>query len=90
MLYIGPYDFSIAMGHPGEYDHPDVIKPMRRILEICKECRVPFGTTASGVDSARYWIQHGAQFFETSDELGFISAGARTLVSDYRKLLPRR
>ena len=78
MVYVGPYDFSISMGHPGEYDHPDVLKPMRRILEICRAHRVAFGTTASGLESARRWIKLGAQFFETSDEMSFIAAGART------------
>jgi len=24
MVYVGPYDFSIAMGHPGDWDHPQV------------------------------------------------------------------
>ncbi len=88
MLYVGPYDFSIAMGHPGEYNHPGVLKPMRRILEICRKYGVPFGTTASGIDSARDWIKRGAQFFETTDELGLILSGARELVGQYRKLLP--
>src|SRR5579872_31381 len=23
MVYVGPYDFSISMGHPGDYSHPD-------------------------------------------------------------------
>ena len=90
MLYVGPYDFSIAMGHPGDYDHPAVLKPMRRILEICRRSGVPFGTTAAGIDSARYWIKHGAQFFEATDELSLIAAGARELVGQYRKLLPAR
>ena len=24
MVYVGPYDFSISVGYPGEYDHPEV------------------------------------------------------------------
>lgn len=90
MLYVGPYDFSISVGRPGEYDHPDVLKPMKRILEICKAHKVPFGTTASGVESARYWIKHGAQFFEAIDELSLIATGARELVSQYRHMNGRQ
>ncbi len=87
MVYVGPGDFSIEMGHPGEYDHPDVKGPMEEILALCKRHNVPFGTTASGAEAAGRWIKNGAQFFETADELSFILQGATQLVRDYRKLM---
>ncbi len=39
MIYVGPYDFSIAMGYPGEYDHPRVKKAMGEILDLCRKRR---------------------------------------------------
>jgi 2-keto-3-deoxy-L-rhamnonate aldolase RhmA len=88
MVYVGPYDFSIAMGHPGDYGHPDVLKAMNRILEICMAHNIPFGTTAGNLDGAAYWIKRGVQFFEAVDELSLIAAGARELVDQYRKVSP--
>jgi 2-keto-3-deoxy-L-rhamnonate aldolase RhmA len=88
MVYVGPYDFSVSMGHAGDYNHPDVLKSMNRILEICKAHKVPFGTTASDLNGAAYWIKRGAQFFEAIDELSLIAAGARELVAQYRRLSP--
>lgn len=88
MLYVGPYDFSLSMGHPGDYSHPDVLEPMNRILEICKAHKVPFGTTAANMEGAAYWIDRGAQFFEAVDELSLIAAGSRELVAQYRKISP--
>lgn len=85
MVYVGPYDFSIAMGHPGEYDHPQVEKPMRKILELCKKHQVPFGTTASSPKTAASWIAAGCQFFEVVDELALIEAGAKHTISAYRQ-----
>ena len=41
-----PGDFSIELGHPGNYDHADVAGPMLEILALCKKHRIPFGTTA--------------------------------------------
>ncbi len=84
MVYVGPGDFSIEMGHPGDYDHPDVEGPMNQILEICKSNNVPFGTTASGPEAARDWIGRGARFFEAIDELTLIYEGASKLVREYR------
>ena len=86
MVYVGPGDFSIAMGHPGDYDHQDVAGPMREILQICRAHEVPFGTTASGLESAKQWIQAGARFFETVDEICLLYDGATKIVRDYREL----
>ena len=85
MVYVGPYDFSIAMGHPGEYDHPQVAKPMRKILDLCKKHQIPFGTTASSPKAAAGWIAAGCQFFEVVDELSLIEAGAQQTISAYRQ-----
>lgn len=85
MVYVGPGDFSIEMGRPGQYDHPDVARPMHEILSICKKYRIPFGTTASGAAAAKKWVRRGAQFFETIDELQLIVDGARRVVGEYRK-----
>ena len=85
MVYVGPGDFSIAMGHPGKYDHPDVIGPMQEMLAICQKHGVPFGTTTSSAQAARKWVEHGAQFFETIDELTLIFEGASKLVADYHE-----
>jgi 2-dehydro-3-deoxyglucarate aldolase/4-hydroxy-2-oxoheptanedioate aldolase len=85
MVYVGPGDFSIAMGRPGEYDHPDVTRPMEQILEICRKHQVPFGTTAPSAEAAGRWIAKGARFFEAVDELMLIFEGASKLVRDYRR-----
>ncbi len=84
MLYVGPYDFSISMGQPGNSDHPDVKKPMRQILQLCKQYKVPFGTTASGPKMGLEWIRLGCQFFELDDELSLIANGAAEVVGKYR------
>ncbi len=85
MVYVGPGDFSIEMGHPGDYDHPAVTGPMGEILEICKKHGVYFGTTASNASAAQEWVGRGAQFFETADELAFIHEAASNLVKEYRQ-----
>jgi 4-hydroxy-2-oxoheptanedioate aldolase len=84
MVYVGPYDFSIAMDRPGEYDHPDVRQPMEEILALCKQHGVPFGTTASDPNAARRWMDAGCQFFEAVDELALLAEGATRAVAAYR------
>ena len=84
MVYCGPGDSSIELGHPGDYDHPDVLGPMENVLELCKKYGVAWGTTPSGGESAGNWVRKGASFFETESEVGFIRMGAAATIKDYR------
>lgn len=83
IVYVGPYDFSISMGHPGDYDHPDVAGPMMEILELCKRHGKPFGATPTGPGSAPKWMAAGAQVFYPVDELALVDAGARKTVAEF-------
>ena len=87
MVYVGPGDFSVEMGRPGDWDHPDVAGPAEEILDLCRAHDVPFGTTASGIEAAGRWISKGTRFFEAQDELEFIYQGALQLVGAYRELI---
>lgn len=86
MLYVGPYDFSISLGEPGNYDHPTVRTAMRKILQLCIKNGVAFGTTASNPKAAEWWVKNGCTFFEVVDEISLISAGAIATVDTYRKM----
>ncbi len=90
MVYCGPGDTSIEMGHPGDYLHPDVEGPMKRALEICKKRGIPWGTTAANATSAAQWVSNGALFFEADSEMGFMRTGARQLMDEYRKFIGTR
>ena len=85
MVYVGPGDFSVEMGQPGDYEHADVRGPMEEMLELCKKYDVPFGTTAAHVEAAERWVSKGALFFEAEDEKNFIIDGATKLVDAYRR-----
>ena len=87
MVYVGMGDFSIERGHPGQYDHREVVGPTEEILKICQKYKVPFGMTVSSMVAARRWIAQGVQFFEVIDEMSLILQGATKLVRDYRDIV---
>jgi 4-hydroxy-2-oxoheptanedioate aldolase len=84
MVYVGPGDFSIEMGHPGDYDHPDVSGPIHTILEVCRKHDIPFGTTPADATGAAQWADRGARFFESIDEWSLLREGAGRMVRQYR------
>lgn len=40
---IGPYDISGSLGVPGNFNHPDVSKAIRKVEEVCKKKKAPLG-----------------------------------------------
>ena len=89
MLYVGPYDFSISMGEPGNYDHPKVKRAISRILNICVKHKVAFGTTTSNAKAAAAYVKRGCRFFEMIDELTMVHGAACQVIDDYRYVLPQ-
>ena len=84
MVYIGPYDTAISLGHPGEYDHPSMKEALGNVLELCLKHGVAFGTTPSGPEAGADWIKRGCRFFELTDELALLHEAARATVDAYR------
>ena len=42
-VLIGEGDLSQELGHPREYEHPEVVEAMSEIVRICKARSVPVG-----------------------------------------------
>ena len=84
MVYVGTGDLSIDMGYPDNKEHPEIIEAMSKILSICKKYQIPFGLTASNAESARFWINKGAQFFEGPHEISFITEASSNFVKSYK------
>mgnify|MGYP002732316566 CR=1 FL=1 len=60
-IFVGPYDLSIAMGMPGEFDHPDFKAAIARVLHACKAAGKQAHIFAGSVPAAR---ERFAQGFE--------------------------
>ena len=83
MVYVGPYDSSIALGHPGELDHPELKQAVGGVLDLCLARGVPFGTTVSSASAAAEWKRRGCRFFLVTDELAMLRDAAGRTVADY-------
>ena len=64
-IFIGPFDLSISMGIPGQFDHPDFVSSLERVQKACKDagkfCMIFAGNPAAvaerfqqGYDSVAY------------------------------------
>jgi 4-hydroxy-2-oxoheptanedioate aldolase len=58
-ILIGPFDLSIALGKPAQFDDPEVLGAFRRILEACKRSGKMCIIYAGGADAARKYCAEG-------------------------------
>jgi 4-hydroxy-2-oxoheptanedioate aldolase len=66
VVLIGEGDLSQEMGHPREYDHPDVAAAINTILRICKEHNIPCGHPHPDADNMERLVEEGYKFLMPS------------------------
>jgi len=61
-LFIGPGDLTANMGIPTEYDHPDLIATIQKIIDIGKKHNIAAGSWFGTSAQALRTIRQGARF----------------------------
>ena len=56
-IFIGPYDLSICMGIPTQFDHPDFKAAVERIRKACRESGKLCMIYTTTIEEARKWCQ---------------------------------
>ena len=58
-IFIGPYDLSISMGIPGQFDAPVFRQAISRVLQACKEAGKLCMIYTSNAEEAKAYLQTG-------------------------------
>jgi 2-dehydro-3-deoxyglucarate aldolase/4-hydroxy-2-oxoheptanedioate aldolase len=80
IMFIGMFDLSVSMGQPARYDHPNVVKAMKRLVGAAKEHGKVAGMWAPSYEAAEPWVKKGVRFIETTGDVGFIAKSATALM----------
>ncbi|TMM02282.1 MAG: hypothetical protein E6G05_09180 [Actinobacteria bacterium] len=79
VVFVGPYDLSQSVGHPGELDHPDVIAAGEELVQHVTP-HAGLGVYLERPEQIRRWRAAGASFFTLrTDGRIFVDACRRTL-----------
>jgi 2-keto-3-deoxy-L-rhamnonate aldolase RhmA len=62
VVFVGPYDLSQSVGHPGELDHPDVVAAGARLAEAVGSTAA-LGVYLERPEQIARWRTAGASFF---------------------------
>lgn len=77
-VFLGPLDLSVAMGHPGEFNHPDVQEAVETVVSAARESDVVIGGLGFGEDDVAEKIDTGYQILHVGSTTGAV---AQTLES---------
>ncbi len=75
-LLIGPYDLSASMGITADFEHPDFIAVLDKILRISKSENIPCGihVVNPSVDELSHRIAQGYRFIAYSLDAAFLNS----------------
>lgn len=63
-IMVGPYDLSGSMGMTGQFDNPEFLEAMKKIVEMCKKyhCRMGLHIVEPNPETLKKEIDNGSQF----------------------------
>lgn len=85
-VFIGPLDLAVAMGHPGEIDHPEVQEAVETVVSAAREADVTIGGLGFGEEDVEEKIDDGYQILH----VGATSAAATETLESWPERFDER
>jgi len=82
VVMVGPADLSIALGVPGDFQHPTMVDAMEKIRDSCVERSITPGTQTRSIPQAKFWRARGMRFLGCSNETGMLYDRACEIVRE--------
>lgn len=58
-LWIGHFDLTLSMGIPAQFEHPDFLKAVDRMLNACAKHNKAPGIMGGSVEASNAWLERG-------------------------------
>ena len=84
-VFVGPNDLTVNMGIPDEYDHPDLIAMLKRIIDTADRHHVAAGCWFGKPEQAMRTIRQGARFVVFSNDGVLLRDAMQGAFSELRK-----
>ena len=84
MIFFGPGDFSHAIGHPAEFDHPEIHRVRKYIVETAHKYGKFAGTVS--VPSLEQCYLEGYDFVNCGADVAAIGANCDAIIKNYNEL----
>jgi 4-hydroxy-2-oxoheptanedioate aldolase len=74
VLFVGPLDLSFNLGCPKQFDHPDLIAALDRVVKACRNAGKACGILST-VEKAQSHLQRGFTFIAVGSEASALQFG---------------
>ncbi|HLB54181.1 MAG TPA: aldolase/citrate lyase family protein [Gemmatimonadales bacterium] len=81
---VGPTDLSVALGVPGQMDHPTLVAAIERAVAACEAHGVVPAIHTNDVTMSAAWARRGMRMVSNNSEAGSLMAGVRQAVGAIR------
>jgi 2-keto-3-deoxy-L-rhamnonate aldolase RhmA len=81
---VGPTDLSVALGVPGEMNHPALVEAISKILGACQQHGVVPALHMNDIDLAVHWSRRGMRMVSFSAETSMLMKAGREAVTVLR------
>jgi len=75
-VFLGPFDLSVSMGHPGEKDHPDVQEALETVRSAAVDADVTVGGLGFGMEDVNEKADNGYQIINLGSTTGALKGVA--------------
>lgn len=81
--HLGQFDLSVSLGHPGEFDHPEVAAAIRRIAKAAKKNGKAAACMSPNASQSKAWAKLGFNMLSYSGDIWLLqnslAEGIKTL-----------
>lgn len=82
VIYIGTYDLSQSVGHPGNPSHPEVLAFVKQCTELIKSKGVAAGCLAENSEDLANWKKAGIQFVAYQADCSLFFSQCRSVLEE--------
>ena len=85
VVHVGTNDLLVAMGKPGEFDDPEIVQIMDRVIAATEANGKHAGAGGNrSVDRQAHLVRRGVRFLTTQSDIGFLATSANAWTSGVR------
>jgi 4-hydroxy-2-oxoheptanedioate aldolase len=86
VLFLGPGDFSILGGFPGQMDHPAIATAMQQVSEAARRAGKHWGMPCFSVEHGRRLLDMGARFLAHGADILLVKRGLEQIQQQFAPL----
>jgi 2-keto-3-deoxy-L-rhamnonate aldolase RhmA len=84
-VFVGPNDLTTSMGIPNEYDHPDLIAALKKVIDAADRHHVAAGCWFGKVEQALRTLRQGARLVVYSNDSSLLKDALTLAFGELRK-----